>query len=215
MKEEKNAAFVAKLIPNINPETILGVRTPALRKLARELRGTPERRAFLDRLPHTYLEENGLHAFFLEQIRDYDECIAAVERFLPYVDNWATCDSLSPDVFKKHRPELLERIRCWMQAEHPYTRRFAIKMLMDHFLSEDFDPEYLSQVSIIESKEYYVNMMRAWFFATALAKQYEAALPYLEENRLDRWTHNKTIQKAAESYRISPEQKAVLKTLRR
>ena len=165
---------MAKLIPNIPPETILGVRTPALRKLAKELWKSGDPAPFMAALPHAYFEENGLHAFFLEQIRDFEACLEAVERFLPFVDNWATCDSLSPPVFKKHRAELLERVRDWLGSDQPYTVRFGIKMLMSHFLEEDFREEQLELVSVIESEEYYVNMMRAWYFATALAKQWES-----------------------------------------
>ena len=215
LRDEKNVAFVARLIPTLERETILGARTPALRKLAKELSGSDAAEAFLRVLPHETFEENGLHAFLLEQIRDFDRCMAETERFLPYVDNWATCDSFSPKVFKKHRQELLEHIRRWLVSERPYTVRFGVGMLMAHFLDEDFMSEALELVSLIESKEYYVNMMRAWFFATALAKQYEATLPYLEEGRLDCWTHNKTIQKAVESYRIGAEQKAKLRALKR
>ena len=214
LRDEKNAAFVAKLIPNIPPETILGVRTPALRKLARELFRAGKVGPFLDELPHVYLEENGLHAFFLEQIRDYEVCMAAVEAFLPYVDNWATCDSLNPPVFQKHRDELPERVRVWLDSGETYKIRFGVKMLMSHFLEEDFRGEHLEMVSVIQSKEYYVNMMRAWYFATALAKQWEATLPLLTERRLDPWTHRKTIQKAVESYRITDEQKTLLRSLR-
>ena len=215
LRDEKNAAFLAKLVPGVPAESILGARTPALRKLARELFDSQETASFLDALPHAYFEENNLHAFFLERIRDFDLCLAAVERFLPYVDNWATCDSLSPSVFRKHRPELLNCIRKWIASDRPYTVRFGIKMLMEHFLDADFQSEYLDLVTVIQSQEYYVNMMRAWYFATALAKQYEAAIPVLEDIRLDRWTHNKAIQKASESFRISEEQKNYLKSLRR
>ena len=209
LRDEKNAAFAAKLIPNIPPETILGARTPALRKLAKELYREGKSGAFMLQLPHAYFEENGLHAFFLEQDRDFLRCLEGVERFLPFLDNWATCDSLNPPVFKKHRTELLERVRVWLGSDRTYTVRFGIKMLMTYFREEQ-----LRLVSIIESKEYYVNMMRAWYFATALAKQWEATLPLLTERRLDPWTHRKTIQKAVESYRISEEQKALLRGLR-
>ena len=215
LADEKNAAFVAKLIPTVAPERILGARTPALRQLAKELKGSEEAAAFLEELPHRYLEENHLHGFLIEQIRDYKACMAQLERFLPYIDNWATCDSLSPKVFKKHRPELLERIRDWLGSEQPYTVRFGLKMLMDHFLDGDFDPAYPGWAADLHRDHYYVNMMRAWYFATALTKQYEAALPFLEQGRLDLWTHNKAIQKAIESYRVPPERKEVLKTLRR
>ena len=214
LRDEKNAAFVAKLIPNIPPETILGARTPALRKLAKELYREGKAGPFMDELPHAYFEENGLHAFFLEQERDFSRCLEGVERFLPFVDNWATCDSLNPPVFKKHREELLEWVQVWLRSERSYTLRFGIKMLMTHFLDADFREEQLKQVSVIESEEYYVNMMRAWYFATALAKQWDAAIPLLQENQLDPWTHAKTIQKAVESFRISEEQKALLRGLR-
>ena len=214
LRDEKNAAFEAKLIPNIPPETILGVRMPQMRKLAKELYRAGEAERFLTQLPHAYLEENCLHAFLLEQIRDYETCMAGVEAFLPYVDNWAASDSLNPPVFRKHRAELLERVRGWVRSDQTYTLRFGIKMLMSHFLDEDFRREYLELVSVIQSKEYYVNMMRAWYFATALAKQWEAALPLLTERRLDPWTHRKTIQKAVESYRISEERKTLLRGLR-
>jgi 3-methyladenine DNA glycosylase AlkD len=215
LRDEKNAAFVAKLIPNIPPETILGARTPALRKLARELRDSDAARAFLDELPHAYFEENCLHAFFLEQIKDFEACLTAAEGFLPFVDNWAVCDQMNPPAFRKHREALLPRIRLWLASGETYTVRFGVKLLMNLFLDESFAPEYLQMVSVIESEEYYVNMMRAWYFATALAKQWESSLPYLQEGRLDAWTHNKTIQKAVESYRISPEQKQLLRGLRR
>ena len=215
LRDEKNAAFVAKLIPTIPADSILGVRTPALRKLAKELGKSCDMAAFLDTLPHAYFEENGLHAFLLAQIRDFDACLAAVERFLPFVDNWASCDSMSPPVFKRHRAELLSHVRAWLASPHPYTVRFGIKMLMEHFLETDYQPEILGMVSQIRSQEYYVNMMRAWFFATALVKQYTDTVCVLENRLLDRWTHNKTIQKAVESYRIAENKKVYLKSLRR
>ena len=215
LAEPAFAAFTAKLIPDVPAGTVLGVRTPALRALAKELRGSEEAEAFLDELPHAYYEENCLHAFLLEQLRDFDACVAAVECFLPYVDNWAVCDQMSPAVFKKHRAALLEHVEGWIDSGETYTVRFGIKLLMNHFLDEDFQPEYLEMVSVIESKEYYVNMMRAWYFATALAKQWDSTLPLLEEGRLDVWTHNKTIQKAVESNRVPPERKTLLRELRR
>jgi 3-methyladenine DNA glycosylase AlkD len=190
------------------------VRTPALRTLAKELRGSREAEAFLDELPHAYYEENCLHAFLLEQLRDFDACMAAVERFLPFVDNWAVCDQMNPPVFRKNRAALMEHVRSWLASGETYTVRFGIKMLMNHFLDGDFKPEYLKIVSVIESNEYYVNMMRAWYFATALAKQWESTLPLLEEKRLDSWTLRRTIQKALESNRISPERKELLRGLR-
>ena len=208
------AAFQRKLIPTVEPARILGVRTPALRGMARQLRGSPQAEDFLRALPHTYFEENQLHAFLLSGMRDFDACIRAVDAFLPYVDNWATCDQLSPAVFARHKPELLARISVWLESGRTYTVRFAVGMLMRHFLDDDFDPQYLRIVASIRSEEYYVRMMAAWYFATALAKQYDAALPFLQTQTMDVWTHNKAIQKAVESYRIAPEQKTMLKTLK-
>ena len=215
LQDSKYRDFQSKLIPDIGPETMIGVRTPQLRKLAADLGKREDIGVFLDDLPHRYFDENQLHAFIISGIRDFGKCISEVERFLPYVDNWATCDQMSPKVFRKHRPELLEHIRVWIRSNRTYTVRFATGMLMEHFLEEDFEPEYPDMVSQIRSDEYYVNMMTAWYFATALAKQYDRILPYLQENRLDPWTHNKTIQKAVESYRITPEQKTYLRSLRR
>ena len=214
LRDEKFAAFQAKLIPNIAPERIIGVRTPELRKLAKALRGSDEAEAFLKELPHEFFEENNLHAFLLCEIKDFERCVRRVEEFLPYVDNWATCDQLRPRVFAKNKQALLPCIRAWIASDRVYTRRFGIGMLMSHFLDEDFREEYLGWVSDIHSAEYYVNMMIAWYFATALAKQYKAALPYIEERRLDPWVHNKTIQKALESFRVSDEQKKLLRTLK-
>ena len=214
LRDEKFAAFQARLIPNVAPERIIGVRTPTLRKLAKTLRGSGEAEEFLKALPHDFFEENNLHAFLLCEMKDFDACVQAVEDFLPYVDNWATCDQMSPGVFRKNKQALLPYIRCWIASERCYTRRFGTGMLMSHFLDEDFREEYLRLVSEIRSEEYYVNMMIAWYFATALAKQYRAALPYIEERRLGPWVHNKTIQKALESYRVSEEHKACLKTLK-
>lgn len=214
MQDLKYRDFHCRLMPTIDPETVIGVRTPALRKFGRELSKLSESAEFLKILPHTYYDENNLHGFLIENMKDYDACIAAVNAFLPYVDNWATCDLMSPKVFKKHLPELLDSIKGWMQSDETYTIRFGIGMLMSHYLDEHFRPEYLDMVAAVRSDQYYVNMMIAWFFATALAKQYDTALPYIEEHRLDQWTHNKAIQKAVESYRISDEQKAYLKSLK-
>ena len=214
LRDEKFAAFQARLIPNVAPERIIGVRTPALRKLAKTLHGNGQAEEFLKALPHEFFEENNLHAFLLCEMKDFDACVQAVEDFLPYVDNWATCDQMSPGVFRKNKQALLPHIRRWIASERCYTRRFGIGMLMSHFLDEDFREEYLSLVSDIRSEEYYVNMMIAWYFATALAKQYEAALPYLENRRLDPWVHNKAIQKALESFRVSDGHKTYLKTLK-
>ena len=227
LQDNKYKDFQVKLIPNVDPETVIGVRTPELRKLSKELakglatnatadpvkgRAT---KAFLAALPHRYFDENQLHAFIVSEIKDYDRCIAEVNKFLPYVDNWATCDQMSPKVFAKHKAELLKEIKRWLKSKETYTVRFAIGMLMQHFLDEDFDPAYPKLVAKIRSDEYYINMMIAWYFATALAKQYEKAVPFIEQNKLDVWTHNKTIQKAVESYRITDEQKAYLKKLKR
>ena len=206
--------FQSKLIPTIPAETIIGVRTPAIRKLAKEYAKDPESAAFLMQLPHTYYDENILHALLVAEIKDYDTCVKEVERFLPYVDNWAVCDIFSPTVFRKNKDKLLEKIKEWAASDHPYTCRFGMEMLMTHFLDEDFRPEYLEIPAEVHSEEYYVNMMIAWFYATALAKQWDAAVSYIEEKRLNPWTHNKTIQKARESYRITPEQKEYLKTLK-
>ncbi len=206
--------FHLSLIPNVPPERIIGVRAPAMKALARELSGTPEAEAFLAALPHEYYEENNLHGFLLCRIRDYDACVAAVERFLPFVDNWATCDSLSPKVLGRYPEKLEADIRRWIASDRVYTVRFGLRCLMDHFLGDRFRPEYLDLAASVRSEEYYVNMMTAWFFATALAKQYDAALPFLENRVLDPWVHNKTIQKARESFRITPEQKEQLKALK-
>ncbi len=210
LREEKFAAFQARLIPNVAPERIIGVRTPALRKLAKTLRGSGEAEEFLKALPHDLFEENNLHAFLLCEMKDFDACVQAVEDFLPYVDNWATCDQMSPGVFRKNKQALLPYIRCWIASERCYTRRFGTGMLMSHFLDEDFREEYLRLVSDKRSEEYYVNMMIAWYFATALAKQYDRILPFFTTQTMDTWTHNKAIQKARESNRITKEQKDYL-----
>ena len=215
MQDEGYRAFHSKLIPNIDPARIIGVRTPQLRSYAKQFGKRPEAAVFLQQLPHTYYEENNLHAFLIEQIKDYDTCVAEWNRFLPYVDNWATCDMPSPKVFKKHLQELLPQIRTWMDSGETYTVRFGIGMLMRLYLEpETFSTEYLQWVADVRSEEYYVNMMVAWYFATALAKQWEATAPYIEERRLTQWCHNKSIQKAVESNRITPEQKNYLRGLR-
>ena len=215
LADEGYRQFQTPLLPSVDPARIIGVRTPVLRKLAKELSGTAEAEAFLRDLPHAYYEENNLHAFLVEQINDYDACVAAIDAFLPYVDNWSTCDGWSPKVFKKHSDALLMKIREWMASDLPYTVRFGMGMLQRYFLDERFDPAYLDWVAAIDREEYYVRMMVAWFFATALAKQYEATLPYIEQGRLPHWTHNKTIQKAVESYRVTSEQKTYLETLKK
>jgi 3-methyladenine DNA glycosylase AlkD len=207
-------AFTCKLTPSLDPGAVIGVRTPQLRKLAKEMAKTPEAQAFLRNLPHRYYEENNLHGFLIETIGDYDAALGAVEAFLPYVDNWATCDQMTPKVFRKNLPGLYERIKVWLKSDRTYTVRFGIGMLLGFYLDGEFRPEMLTLVANIRSEEYYVNMMIAWYFATALAKQYEAALPYIEQRRLPKWTHNKAIQKAVESNRISDETKTLLRTLK-
>jgi len=213
LQDLKYKDFHTKLIPGVDPDTVIGVRAPALKAYAKELKNT-DVSGFLADLPHKYYDENNLHGLLIMSIKDYDEGLAAIKAFLPYVDNWATCDLLRPVSFKKHRAELLEEIRLWLRSEHTYTIRFGMEMLMTHFLDEDFKPEYLEWLAEIRSQEYYVNMMLAWYYATALAKQWEATLPYIENRRLDKWVHNKTIQKAIESFRVTDEHKAYLRTLR-
>lgn len=214
LSDEKNADFVASLTPDVAREKILGVRFPALRALAKELRGTPEAAAFLAALPHETFEENNLHAVLLSDIRDYDALIAALDAFLPFVDNWSTCDTLRPAAVKRHRDAFEDVIDGYLASDRPYTVRFGIEMLMAYYLDEHFDSKQAEKVASLRSEHYYVRMMQAWYFATALAKQYKSTLPVLEERRLERWTHNKTIQKACESYRVSDERKAYLKTLK-
>ena len=211
MADEKYRDFQSGLMPTVPKEKIIGIRTPVLRKFAKEFSETPQAEEFLKNLPHYYYEENNLHAFLLEFITDYEKAAEKVTEFLPFVDNWATCDSMSPKIFRKHKAELPEQIEKWLLAEDTYSVRFGIKMLMEHFLGEDFRPEYPERVAEIKSEEYYIRMMQAWYFATALAKQYDSVLPFIRERKLERWTHNKAIQKAAESYRITDEQKAYLR----
>lgn len=203
-----------KIIPNIDKDTIIGVRTPLLRSYAKQLSKRDDLNEFLDDLPHKYFDENQLHAFIISEFKDYSKCIDEVDRFLPYVDNWATCDQMSPKVFKKNKQALLKTVKQWIDSDKTYTIRFGIGMLMEHYLDEDFELSYPKIVAGIRSDEYYINMMIAWYFATALAKQYESVLPFIKEKKLDAWTHNKAIQKSVESYRISDEQKEYLKTLK-
>lgn len=214
LEDKAYGDFCLKLTPGLSRKQIIGVRSPELKKLAKESFPPEEISAFMADLPHEYYEENNLHGLFIQNIKDYDECIAQLEHFLPYVDNWASCDTICPNVFKKHRAELLQRIYLWLESGKTYTVRFGIRMLMNHYLDEDFKPEYLELVARVQSQEYYVNMMRAWYFATALAKQYEATVPIIESGRLDTWTHNKAIQKAIESRRVSQEQKNYLRSLK-
>ena len=206
--------FQAKLMPNISRNNIIGVRTPALRALARKIAKTDAAQEFIGQLPHRYFEENNLHAFIVAQTSDFDEAMRQTELFLPHIDNWATCDQFTPAAFKKHPDELLKVVRRWIESSHTYTVRFAIKMLMTFYLDDLFCDEYPQMVAAVKSDEYYVKMMIAWYFATALSKQYDAIVGYLTEHRLDAWCQNKTIQKAVESYRISDERKAALKKMK-
>ncbi len=212
MGEASYRDFSASLMPTVEKERVIGIRTPILRKFAKNLTDFEE---FLQDLPHFYYEENNLHAFLIEREQVFDRCIALLDTFLPYVDNWATCDGMKPKVLKTEPKKLLVHISRWIASEHTYTVRYSINLLMSYYLDEWFEPRFLRMVGAVSSSEYYINMMRAWYFATALAKQYEETLAFLEENTLDVWTHNKTIQKARESFRIMPEKKAYLNTLKR
>lgn len=214
LQDEGYREFIANLIPNVDKARIIGVRTPALKALAKELKGTAEATQFSAVLPHTYFEENNLHSLIISQSNDIDEVLSSVERFLPYVDNWATCDSLSPPVFAKFKDHLLVPVRRWLTASHEYAVRFAIRVLMDHFLADTFSFEYLDLVASVDRDEYYIKMMVAWYFATALTKRYEDVLPWLEKHKLPVWNHNKAIQKAIESRVVTDEQKAYLRTLK-
>ena len=217
MQDKTYKDFHSKLMPTINPDSIIGIRVPVLRDYAKKLfkeNSIESLNPFLKNLSHEYYEENNIHAFIIEKINNFDECIFYLENFLPFIDNWATCDMLNPKIFKNNCEKLLEKIYQWINSDSVYTVRFAIGMLMRYFLDEKFETKYLDLVASINSEEYYINMMRAWFFATALAKQYEQTFPYIKNYSLDKWTHNKTIQKAKESFRISKEQKEELKKFR-
>ena len=214
LADEKYRDFHAKLIPTVDKSAIIGVRTPVLRKFANEFAKSPDAAFYLDSLPHKYYDGNNLHGFLLEKIKDYDEIISRLDRFLPYVDNWATCDLISPKVFAKNKERLIADAFRWINSSDTYTVRFGVGCLMSHFLDDGFRPSYAKAVADLRSDEYYINMMRAWYFATALAKQYDAALPYIEQRRLDAWTHNRAIQKAAESFRVTKEHKEYLKMLK-
>ncbi len=214
MRDPAYKAFMQKLIPTTDPDRVLGVRAPQMRQLARAVYGTPEGEAFLAALAHATHEENCLHAYMLACERDFERCIRLLDAFLPYVDNWAVCDAIAPAVLGRRTDLLLPYVRRWLDSGRTYTVRFAIGALMRWYLGEAFSPEYPELVCSVESGEYYVRMMQAWYFATALAKQPDAALPYLTQRRLERWVHNKTIQKAIESHRIDCAQKAVLRTLK-
>ncbi len=215
LRDEKYRDFQAKLLPGIDPERIIGVRTPEVRRLAGVLAREAETDVFLRELPHAFFDEMNLHAFIIARTKDYETALAQTDAFLSFVDNWATSDQLHPAAFRKNRARLAPEILRWMDGPAPFTVRFGIGMAMEHFLDADYDPAWPERISRIRSGEYYVNMMLAWYFATALAKQWESVLPYLTDRRLATWVHNKTIQKAVESYRITPEQKQYLRTLRR
>lgn len=215
LQDKEYAAFQSKLTPGIPEEKFIGVRVPEARKLAKMIYKSGEYEAFLLQLPHANYDEDMLHGLILSEEKDYEQCVKYVDAFLPFVDNWAVCDIMSPKVFKKNKDKLIDKIREWSASDHVYTCRFGMEMLMSHYLDDDFRPEYLEIPAGVISEEYYVNMMIAWFFATALAKQWDATIPYIEKNKLGIWVHNKTIQKARESYRITEEQKEYLKSLKR
>ena len=217
LQDKDYALFQSKLTPTVDPKLFIGVRVPACRAFAKELykNNVDEVKEFFSELPHKYYDENMLHGLLISEIKDFDWCISELEAFLPYVDNWAVCDIMSPKCFKKHKSELLPFIKLWTKSSKEYTIRFGIEMLMSHFLDDDFRPELLKIVAAVHSDKYYVNMMIAWFFATALTKQWDSTISYIESGKLDQWVHNKTIQKARESYRISDEQKQYLFSLKR
>ena len=214
LQDTKYRDFHSKLMPETDKETVIGIRVPVLRKFAKEFAKTPEAEPFLQQLPHQFYEENNLHMMLITGIKDYPKCMEEVQRFLPYIDNWATCDFPEPKCFRKKKKAVLEEVRKWIASTETYTIRYGIGMLMRLFLDEDFSPEYLEMAAGVQSQEYYVNMMIAWYFATALAKQWDAAVPYIEQHRLSDWVHKKTIQKAVESYRLTSEQKEYLKGYR-
>lgn len=213
-QDKEYRVFQQKLMPGIELKNIIGVRLPVIRKIAKENAKTEDAKKFLDSLPHKYYDENQLHGFLINQIKDYDECIKRIDEFLPYVDNWAVCDSINPKMLSKHKEELIKDIKRWVSSKETYTIRHGIHMLMAFFLDSDFKKEYLEIPAKIVSEEYYVNMMIAWFFATALAKRWDATITYIEEKKLPVWVHNKTIQKAIESYRVNEEHKQYLRTLK-
>lgn len=214
LQDIKYRDFHSRLVPGVDKESIIGVRTPMLRKFAKEFGKTKEAESFLQDLPHRYYEENNLHMMVISMDKDYESCLKKVEKFLPYINNWATCDLPLPKCFAKHKPELIEEIKKWIASGETYTIRYGIGALMSLYLDEDFRPEYLELAAGVQSEEYYVNMMIAWFLATALAKQWDAAIVWLETKKLPVWIHKKTIQKAIESYRITPEQKEYLRSLK-
>ena len=214
LQDEKYRDFTKNLTPGLEADSFIGVRTPELKKLAKKYAKAEGIEEFLGALPHKYFEENQLHAFLISEMKDYEVCIREMNRFLPFVNNWATCDQMSPKIFAKHKKELLGEVKVWIKSKETYTVRYAIGTLMRHYLDDDYDEKYPKMIAAVKSEEYYINMMIAWYFATALAKQYESILPYIEGQKLSKWTHNKTIQKAVESYRITPEQKEYLRSLK-
>ena len=214
LQDLKYRDFHSKLMPETDKKTVIGIRTPVLRKFAKEFAGTSEAEAFLRQLPHRYYEENNLHMMLITGIKDYEKCMEEIQRFLPCIDNWATCDYPAPKCFARHKDQVLEEAKRWISSGETYVIRYGIGMLMRLFLDEDFSSEYLEMAAAVQSQEYYVNMMIAWYFATALAKQWDATVPYIEQHKLSDWVHRKTIQKAVESYRITPEQKEYLKGFR-
>ena len=213
-KDEKYKEFHCRLMPTVPKEKVIGVRTPDVRRLAKQLKKEGEEKYFFKNLPHKYYEENNLHGFLISEINDYGICINELNRFLPYVDNWATCDGIRPRIFSKNTEKLLFEIEKWLQSDHTYTVRFGIEMLMVYYLDDKFDLKYPKRLAEINSDEYYINMMLSWYFATALSKQWESVIPFIEEKRLKKWVHNKTIQKARESFRITKEQKEYLRKFR-
>ena len=214
LQDEEYRDFHSKLMPNISKEDVIGIRVPVLRKFAKEFAKSDEKEKFLKELPHRYYEENNLHMMLLVEMKDYDGCMQEMERFLPYINNWATCDFPAPKCFEKHKKDVLEHIKIWIKSSQTYTVRYAIGMLMRLFLEDDFSAEYPQMVAEVSSEEYYINMMIAWYFATALAKQWDAVIPYIEQRKLSPWVHRKTIQEAVESDRITSGQKEYLKSFR-
>ncbi len=214
LQDEKYRDFQSKLMPGVQKDSVIGIRIPVLRKFAKTYGKTEESKAFLKELPHFYYEENNLHMMLITSIKDYEECLMEIEKFLPYINNWATCDFAAPGCFSIHKKELLPHIKRWINSQETYTVRYGIGMMMRLYLDDDFDVSYLNMVACVSSEEYYVNMMIAWYFATALAKQWKETLPYIKDHKLSLWVHKKTIQKAVESYRISPQQKEYLKNFR-
>ena len=214
LQDLKYKEFHSKLMPTVSKEKIIGVRTPTLRKFAKEINNSDLKAEFLKTLPHKYYEEDNLHSFLIEQIQDYDECIYTLDKFLPYIDNWATCDMMTPEVLGKHPDKLYLKIQEWINSGHTYTIRFGIVTLIKFFMNDKLDKNHLTLISAIKSDEYYVNMAISWYIATALVSNWDMVIPYIEEQKFDRWIHNKSIQKAIESYRITPEQKSYLKKLK-